>query len=769
MRIEGREVSPPLLEELKQLGGDHSRRELAHHLCTTANWVGANGELALMTARKVLARLTQLGHLPAPAHSGPRRGVPKPDDLGPLKPIACPLEDLNVEIVLLPPGRSGLSRQWNAMMDRDHYLGAGPLCGAQLRYLIRSGEDVLGGLAFSAAALQVANRDRWIGWSSETRRENLHLVVNNSRFLIAPHVEVPNLASHVMGRVLGRLARDWQERYGYEPVLAETFVEIGRFHGGCYRASNWQFVGATCGRTRQDTKHDLKVPAKALWVYPLREDFRSILQSMPEVRRLAPKPVAAPPPEREPVDWAEEEFGRAQLGDQRLVKRCCILARDFYARANAQIPQACGTRAKATAAWRFFGNPKVTMPQILQSHSEATVKRMAAEKVVLAVQDTTTLNYNAHPATEMLGPIGPKGDMMIGMLVHSTLAFNLSGTPLGLLDMRCWTRDPDDHGGWAKRVEWPLESKEAVRWLRGLEGLERTQSQCPDTQLVGVGDRESDIYELFVWALEKPGRPDILVRAGRQRVLADGQGDLRPYVEGLPEAGRIELAVPRKHKQRARIAQLSIRFAQVQLRPPARKNHLPSVSVWAVLAREEDPPNGIEPIEWMLLTTLPVRDLETAVEKLSWYGLRWGIEVFHRVLKSGCKIETRQLAGADCLEACLAIDAVVAWRIFYLTKVGREHPDLPCTVYFQDHEWKALLIFVTRNRTLPVQPPSLREAIRLVASLGGFLGRKSDGEPGTKTLWLGLQRLDDIALMYLAMTARPPPADFPAYNGSFFA
>jgi hypothetical protein len=194
-----------------------------------------------------------------------------------------------------------------------------------------------------------------------------------------------------------------------------------------------------------------------------------------------------------------------------------------------------------------------------------------------------------------------------------------------------------------------------------------------------------------------------------------------------------------------------VRFAKISLKPPKRKPKLQELIIGAVLAQEVDAPEDVEPIEWMLLATCPVRNFEEATEKLAWYAVRWGIEVYHRTLKSGCKIEERQLGDADRIETCLGIDMVVAWRIFHLTKLGRETPDVPCTVFLEEAQWKALNTYVTRNPTAPEHPPSLREAMRMIASLGGFLGRKGDGEPGTKTLWIGLQRLDDLTAMWKVM------------------
>jgi hypothetical protein len=755
VRIAGREIAAEVLEQIKAEAATSSRRLLAKLLCAQAGWVSTTGKPALMSARKALAQLTRAGHLPPPRHSAPCRRRERPEPVTVPAPIQMGLDQLRpLKILLLPQGASALSVQWNQLMDQFHYLGSGPLCGAQLRYLVLGAQgEVVAALSFSAAAWRLAARDQWIGWSPEAHRENLHRVVNNSRFLIPPHVRVPDLASHVLGRVLRRLRKDWRARYGYEPVLVETFVEQPRFSGASYLAANWRAIGLTQGRGRQDSAHQASGPRKVIWVYPLMKGVHPLLRELAPAPRLAPPPPRPPaPPPPPPVDWAEEEFGMARLGDRRLTQRGCQLARAFYARPQGQLPHACGSRASTKAAYRFLSNPRVTMSALLASHHHATAARVATEAVVLAVQDTTSLNFSTHPATEMLGPIGTDADGALGMLVHSTLAFNVEGTPLGLLDVQSWTRDPEKHGKRHQRRELPFEQKESVRWLRSLEALERLQPQCPNTRLVSVGDREADIYELFVWATAKPERPDLLIRAERQRVIADTGADLWTHVRNLPVEGEVELRVPRRGNRSARIARLRIRFAPVEIQAPSRKAGLGAVRLWAVLAHEEEAPQGSQPLEWMLLTTLAVEHLSDAVEKLQWYAKRWGIEVFHRVLKSGCKIESRQLTGADTIEACLAIDLVVAWRIYHLAKLGRETPEVPCSVYFQDHEWKALMVFVNR-RPPPSKLPTLREVQRLVAQLGGFQGRKGDGEPGTQTLWLGLQRLDDIAEMFLAMSA----------------
>jgi len=665
--------------------------------------------------------------------------------LGEAPPMETSLRALGpVELVLIEAGDRKANAHFRGLLDRYHPLGAGPLCGAQLRYLVRCSQGYVGGLAFSAPAWRVAARDRFIGWDEPTRATRLGQVVNNSRFLILPQIRVPNLASHVLGQALGRLASDWESRYGIRPVLAETYVETER-KGSCYRAANWRCVGETTGRGRQDRDHKTPGVPKSVYLYPLCRDWRERLGG------------EKPAPEQAEVDWAEEEFGRVRLGDRRLERRLCTLARDLYARPQAQLPQACGSRAKTKAAYRFLDHKKVKLKQLLAGHHEATCRRMGEVPVVLAVQDSTSLNYSAHPATEGLGPLNTRADHSIGLWMHDTMAFTPEGVPLGLIDVQVWARDPARAGQRATRYQRPLEAKESYKWLKSYRAASALAQRLEQTRVVSVGDREADLYELFVEAVQAEGGADVLVRAERTRRMTSEERHLWAHMEEVPVAGELILKVPRRGNQPAREARMRLRHAQVTLKAPRRKPELPAVTLWAVWSREEDPPEGVRPLEWMLLTSVPTETFEQACERLRWYATRWQIEVYHRTLKSGCRIEERQLGHADRIEACLAIDLVVAWRIHHLSRLGRETPDVPCTVYFEEAEWQALMAFTDQTPTPPEQPPSLREAMRRVAGLGGFLGRKNDGEPGTKSLWLGLQRLDDITAAFCVFTGRSPP------------
>jgi hypothetical protein len=746
----GRDFSPALIERLNECRDDLSRRALSRQLCQWLDWKGPSGEWQTTNARIAIRKLERCGWVKRPTQVRPFPGKNKAKPVRPrareLPPISGSLAQIGpAELILVGNRHSPAGRQCRQLLESFHPLGA-RLCGSQLRYLISCPQGIAGVVCFSAAARRLRARDEWIGWSDIARAENLHRIVNNSRFLIRPGVQVKNLASHVLALAAKRLPQDWEQRYGYRPWLLESFVEKAKYLGSSYRASNWKELEATtAGRGRNDPKHKADQAPKRIFVYPLIKKARENLRQMPAQPRLARlQPVAAP--KSAPADWAEEELGQARLGDERLLKRLLVIARDFYARPQSNVPQSCdGNRARTKAAYRFFDHPQVSMKAVLKAHYAATTARVAQHPVVLAAQDTTSLNYSTHPAAENLGLIGSQPEGLIGLLVHDTMAFSLEGTPLGLLDVQCWARDPEQFGKKHKRRQLQFEEKESVKWLRSLEAVEQVQSQCPGTQIVSVGDREADIYELFAWATEKPGRPQLLIRAQHNRRVQDEHGYLWEHMAAQPGGGLKEVRLPRRANRAARTAQLEVRFGAVELRAPKHRAKMANVRLWAVWARETGAPAGVEPVEWLLLTTLPVESLEQACEKLEWYTRRWGIEVFHRTAKSGCKIETRQLGHADRIEACLAIDLVVAWRIFHLTKLGRQTPDVPCTVYFEEIEWQALVGFIRKDPLPPPKAPSLREAIRMIASLGGFLGRKGDGEPGTQTLWLGLQRLDDIS------------------------
>ena len=750
MQVGGIELTEVDVAWLEQEGRKRgcTRSDLARGLCQRKQLVDATGRPRVITARIDLCRHIQAGRLALPkaAHAAPPRWRrPAQTDRAAGMPTLkrrrslADVGSLTVHRVRGPSDR--WHAEWRRSLEDHHYLGSGPLCGAQVRYVVCTRTRVVAAASFSSAALQVAARDEFIGWSAGARQRNRSLVMAQSRFCLT--VQVPNLASRVQSMLLRRVADDWQELYGRRPVLVESYVDTARFKGTCYRAANWQLVGNTAGRGRQDREHEAEVNTKSVWVYPLQPRWREILRVEP-VRRLDPD-----------ADWAQTEWGTVDLGDRRLTQRLVAYGRARFARPTANLPQACGSRAATKAAYRLLQHESASLPQFLSGHREATLSRAASESVVLAIQDTTSLNYTAHPATEGLGPISSSGaDATLGLEVHSLLVANLAGTPLGLLDVQAWARDPKAYGQSKQRSERPTQAKESQKWLHGYAAAEAAAQRLERTQVVVVGDREADIFDLLKVA--KAGRAQLLVRATHPRRILTPEGKIEGHLwdcvarESL--ASVMEVHIPRRGTRSARIAHVELRYREVDVcQPRNRKGKRRSVRVFAVAATEAAdtaPAGEAEPIEWLLLTTLPVTTADEAAEKVRWYTLRWLIEVYHRTLKSGCGVEQRQAKHATTLEAALAVDAVVAWRVMWLTKLGRETPDVPCSIFFAEEEWKALHCFVHQTKTPPSEPPSMRDAMRKVAGLGGFLGRKSDGDPGAQTIWRGLERLTDIALAF---------------------
>lgn len=455
------------------------------------------------------------------------------------------------------------------------------------------------------------------------------------------------------------------------------------------------------------------------------------------------------PPPTQVADWAITEFAHAQLGDERRTHRLQMIATAFAQQPTASLPQACGPGPATQGAYRFFENDDLAPEAIRAAHQQATLQRVRRCPIVLALQDTTALNYSTHPKTTGLGPLGSHSPKTIGLLLHSTLTVTPGGQPLGFLHSVVRARTPA-RGTARQRHRKPVAQKESRKWLDSLSACQALAPQCPDTTLVNVADREGDLYELFAQALtltEGP-RVHLLVRSRHNRKLAGQDRRLWDTVSRTRSAGTLKVRVGRRGEQPGRLATLQVRFRQVILAAPARKAEQPPLTLWAIEARELRPPKGVSPIRWQLLTTLPVTTLAEACASIGWYALRWQIEVIHKVLKSGCQIEQRQLETATRLERVLAVDQVVAWRLLALCKAARDQPDAAVSAWLSQAEWEALWCHVHQRTTPPKTPPSVRSAVRWIAQLGGFLARKSDGEPGPVTLWRGLHRLNDLTAMW---------------------
>jgi Transposase DNA-binding/Transposase Tn5 dimerisation domain len=454
------------------------------------------------------------------------------------------------------------------------------------------------------------------------------------------------------------------------------------------------------------------------------------------------------------LNWAVNEFADADLGDVRRTKRLVELAQVLAQHPTAALPEACGDGAMLKAAYRFFSNDDIAPRDLLSSHIESTYSRLDKVPLVLAVQDTTEVNWTGHRATKGLGPLGHTACQ--GLHVHSTLAFTPERVPLGLLAQHVWARAPDDVGKRKRRKQLPVRQKESQKWLTSLAAVGSARDWCAPTRFVSVGDREADVFDLL--AAERPEGVDLLVRAAWDRCVEAPEHYVWATVEGQPVVEHLLLQVPRRGTQPSRNATLALRFCPLTLSPPRHRKSegLPNVALWAVQVREIAPPTDVQPIEWLLLTTVEVRTAEDAIERITWYTGRWGIEVWHRILKSGCRIAARQLATGERLQRCLTLYSVIAWRVFYAIMLARAVPEMPCNVLLEIEEWQALYCAIHHCPTPPETPPSLAQAVRWIAQLGGFVGRRRGDQPGAETLWRGFQHLTDLTKMYRIMRLAPP-------------
>jgi Transposase DNA-binding/Transposase Tn5 dimerisation domain len=454
------------------------------------------------------------------------------------------------------------------------------------------------------------------------------------------------------------------------------------------------------------------------------------------------------------MEWSIHEFCGLDLGDERLNRRLLDLAETFAAQPEAPINQACGDWQATKAAYAFFANPKAAPSAILLPHQERTLERMQPHPLVLLVQDTTFLNYTHHPATSGLGPIGGN---QLGLVMHSTLAFTPAGLPLGVLAQQIWAR-PQQQAQARTRTQRPIAEKESYKWLAALQD---TVTMVPtETRVVTIADREADIFE-FLDAADQLDA-DYVIRAAQDRRVEGELGSLWAHMAAQALAGTVSVRIAARAGQAARTAALEVRVGQVTLLPPYRPATDPGVwleplRVWAIWLHEAAPPAQTVAVEWLLLTNVAIVTWADVTERVGWYCVRPGIESFHKVLKSGCTVEECRLEDAERLTPYLTLMSVIAWRLFWLTHLNRQAPAQSCTAILADHEWKALYTTIHRTSSLPERPPTVRQAVRWIGQLGGFLGRNGDGEPGITTLWRGWSRLADIADMYRLL--HPPKKD----------
>jgi hypothetical protein len=463
-------------------------------------------------------------------------------------------------------------------------------------------------------------------------------------------------------------------------------------------------------------------------------------------------------------NWVETETAECDLGDARLNRRLGAMLAALGERPGKSLPTAFQDWSNTKAAYRFFSNGNVSEDKILEGHFAASALRIqATEGPILILQDTTEFSFK-RAAPEKIGftkiATGPKGKdrrhqkyRVCGLLMHASLAITPEGLPLGLTAAKFWSRAQFKGCDALKRkinpTRVPIEQKESMRWLDNLR-LSTELAGAPE-RCVHVGDRESDIYELYCLA-EDIGT-NFLVRSCVDRLAEDGGTTIAKVMAEVQPSGTHEVRF-RDAQGKDHRAVLSVRHATMTVRPPIGKQRkYRHQDLQIIHAEELDPPEGRPAVFWKLITNLPVETHADAINKLEWYALRWKIETFFRTLKTGCRIEEMRLATADRLANCIALCCVVAWRVSWLTMLSREAPEAAPTAVFTETE-RHMLEQATPERKRQA-PRNLDFYVRAVARLGGYLDRASDTPPGTTVIWRGFSRLAD--LVEGARIATSPP------------
>jgi len=706
---------------------------------------------------KALLTLEQQGHFTLPKKQskspvcGPRcldTPIPKPTDL--------PLDVREIkEIEIVRVTHAADRAIWNTLMDAEHPLGTTTFAGHQVKYLIRSAHGILGAAGFSGAALYLKARDDWMAWDQSKRTENLHRVLNLSRYLVRSDGNCKNLGSFLLSRILRRLQKDFTDQYRYPPYVIETFVGPG-YEGTCFRGAGFQYLGRTKGEGRHAPTRDATLPIKKVFAYELIRDWRTQL-GVDDVDLRPHLEVGAG---LDTDRWAEQEFGNVDLGhavrNACLVRNATLVGKTMGGPVTATMER---DPASVQAFWRFWGKADqfgVTVEKILAPHRDRTTERARTQDTILCVMDATKISYTTRPQTQGLDVIGQNqtSAQARGVHMHATIALNKDGLPLGVL-----------------RCAYGQVSPKTRSWINGLLDVDEMATTLPrKTKVLCVMDREADAFEILA-TQRTLKRTHILVRARHDRKLGTTEQRLFSTMRKAPVAGVIELPIARLSRRvksgrvtndgrPPRHARMALRFGRHDL-PPTKDPAQDPIPVWGIHMCEISPPTGAKPIEWYLITTQEITSVEQAREIVQYYQLRWRIEDHFRVLKTGCKVENLRMQDAASLHRVITLYMVSAWRIMLMTLLGRETADLSPDAFFTDSELHMMDVYARNYHLTPYK--DLRSAILLVAIMGGYMNRKHDPPPGHEIMWRGYARLQMRAIAYEELGAiydlveRPPP------------
>ena len=446
--------------------------------------------------------------------------------------------------------------------------------------------------------------------------------------------------------------------------------------------------------------------------------------------------------------WVEYELERIRLGEQRLNKRILHLLDQASKQPQASINKMFHTRKEIQACYRFFSNDLVDEIKIIEPHLNKTMERINENPIVLCLSDTTSLNYTTRKTLKDSGYISSNNAH--GFFLHATIAVTPDRLHLGIIGQKFWAREKEKKARSSRERETMLfNEKESYRWLEAYRDSCELAKKCKGTKVVHVTDREGDIFEIFDEYQKGTKNADYIIRCNHNRTMYLREKQTNTLIEELQDSkvlGEISFEVIDRESGHTRQVRQSVQVisGEIKSRYGADKPNI-KAPLAAIYLKEIAPPEGVKPIQWCLLTSLPISSLEEIVKVVSYYLCRWEIEIFFKTFKSGCKVEEKSLRSADRLYPLFSLFLIIAWRMNFLLHMNRVLPSISCVYFFEDSEWKAGYMAALRSKTTPSSPPTLQEMIGYIARLGGYLGRKTDKPPGVKAIWLGICKLTHYA------------------------
>jgi hypothetical protein len=436
-----------------------------------------------------------------------------------------------------------------------------------------------------------------------------------------------------------------------------------------------------------------------------------------------------------------KDFPHLDFGDVRRDQRFVTLIESISHQPGGSIPGLSKNWYDTKAAYNFFKNEEVTLEILKQTVLDYGVTQVKEQSQLLIIHDISNVSFNTSEA-EDLGYLDHGAGK--GILSYNSIAASVDGLPLALMYQNTWTRPPEEMGKAKNRKIRNFEDKESYEWYKGITKV--NESLGLDVQKIHIADRQADVYELFFSAYTQ--QTDLLIRAHFNRKLSNGS-TLWDNITQQPSKGTIELMIPDSTGKKKKLIKAAVQYEQVEiLRPSNSKDKYESVELTAIQVTQTEPANEEDSLQWRLLTTLETTSLDDVLKCIRWYTYRWLIERFHYVLKSGTKIEELQLKKATSLQKAISVYSLAAFRIMQLVYESRQHPDVSCEVILTGPQWKTLYMLIKKTDQVPEQPPNLQQAVMWIGRLGGHLGRKSDGPPGLKTVWLGYKHLCNAAAIY---------------------